>query len=260
MITVAISNQKGGVSKTTTAINVADALKHIGYRVLFIDMDPQCNSTGTYNAAIDDTYTIVNVLKRDCKTADAIQHTSLGDIIAGDDILIQEESYFQSRTAREYLLKDALKEVEDDYDFVVIDTPPNLGVYMINSLTAADGCIVPIRAEEYSLKGLGLLIDTINDIVGHVNPGLKIYGVLLTAYDMRNELDRDVWNQLPDAGERLNFNVFETPIRINQAVKKVQHKKLENEDDNRSLYDNYPDCNAAHDYAQVVKALLKEVL
>ena len=249
MKTIAVSNQKGGVSKTTTAINIADALKHIGYKVLFVDMDPQCNSTGTYNAKSNETNTIVDVLKKDCSAKDAIQHTALGDIIPGDELLAQEESYFKERTAREYLLKDALKLLSEEYDYVILDTPPSLNVYMINSLTAADGCIIPIRAEEYSLKGLGLLIATM----------LKIYGVLLTAYDTRNELDRDVWSQLPEAGEQLNFKTFKTPIRITQAVKKVQHMKLASEEESRSLYDNFPNCNAAKDYVAVVKDILEEV-
>ena len=265
MSVIAITNQKGGVGKTTTAINIADALRHTNCDVLFIDMDPQCNATSTYGAAIEGVNTIVDVLKKDCKAEEAIQTTPLGDIIAGDTLLAQEEPAFNSRTARENLLKNAIKTVVKNYDYVIIDPPPNLGIYMINALTAADGCVIPIKAEQYAIDGLKRLIDTINDVIENVNPDLAVYGVLLTAYDARNSLDREILEELPTAGKTLGFNVFEHPIRINQAIKKIQSlKNGETEDGevviaNRSLYDNYASCNAAHDYVAVVKEIMKEI-
>ena len=171
-IKIAIANQKGGVGKSTTAINIADVLRLDGNKVLFLDLDPQRNSTTTYGAKIDGENTIVDVLKKDCTAAEAIQHLPLGDIIAGDPLLAQEKTYFDSKLAKELLLKKALKDVEDDYDYVVMDTPPDLGIYMVNALAAADGCVIPMKADKYSADGLTGFIGTINDITDALNdPG-----------------------------------------------------------------------------------------
>ena len=260
-IKIAIANQKGGIGKTTTALNLADGLVHIGYKVLFIDLDPQRNSTTTYGAKIENTNTIVDVLKKDCKASEAIQHMPMGDIIAGDQLLVQEEMYFNSLKARENLLKRQIKEIEDEYDYIVMDTPPNLGVYMINALTAADGCIIPIEAESYAIDGLSLLIDTVNEVVDALNEDLKIYGVLLNKYDSRNKLDRMIKEALPEVAKEKKFYAFQTVIRISQAIKNVQSlgniEGGEDEIKNRSLFQSYPSSNAAIDYANFIKELLE---
>ncbi len=256
-IKIAIANQKGGVGKTTSAVNIADALRHLKYKVLFLDLDPQHNATNTYGAKIEDTASIVDVLKKDCEIKEAIQTVPLGDIITGDSLLAQEESYFNTQKAREHILKKILKDAEDDYDFIIMDTPPNLGIYMINALTAADGVIIPIKAEQYAIDGLSLLIDTINEVIDVLNEDLKIYGVALNVYDTRNSLDKDVMNVLPEVGAQKGFSVFKTPIRINQDVKKVQSLRGENVD--RSLFDNYPSSNAAIDYVNLTKEILEVI-
>ena len=260
-IKIAVANQKGGIGKTTTALNLADGLVHIGYKVLFIDLDPQRNSTTTYGAQIENTNTIVDVLKKDCKAKDAIQHMPMGDIIAGDQLLIQEEMYFNSLKARENLLKRQIKEIEPEYDYIVMDTPPNLGVYMINALTAADGCIIPIEAESYAIDGLSLLIDTVNEVVDALNEDLKIYGVLLNKYDARNKLDRMIMEALPEVAKQKKFYAFQTVIRISQAIKNVQSlgpgEEADNRVTNRSLFQAYPTSNAAIDYANFIKELLE---
>lgn len=258
-VKIAIANQKGGVGKTTTAINIADALKHIGYKVLFIDVDPQHNSTSTYDADILDVSTIVDVFKKDCTAEEAIQHMPIGDIIAGDDLLAQEESNFMHRPSAYTMLKKALEPLESKYDFIIVDTPPNLGTYMYNALIASDGCVIPIDAENYAIKGLGLLIKTIHE-VQEENPNLKIYGVLMTRYDARNALDKNTFDILPQIGEAKGFKTFKTPIRISQDIKKVQNMPDENNKHvNRSLYENYGTCAAAVDYVNLVKELLEVI-
>ncbi len=264
-IKIAVANQKGGVGKTTTAVNLADALKHFNYKVLFIDLDPQHNSTSTYGAVIEDENTIVDVLKKDCTAKEAIQETPLGDIIAGDDLLSTEESYFNSQKARERILRTQLKTVEDDYDFIVMDTPPNLGIYMVNALTAADGCIIPIKAEQYAIDGLGLLIQTVNEVIELLNEDLRIYGVVLTCYDARNGLDVGIKEALPEVGNQKGFRTFNTQIRVSQDVKKSQaiRDSIDEEGNvvvsNRSLFDNYKGSNAAVDYVNFTKEVLEVI-
>ena len=251
MIKIAIANQKGGVGKTTTAINIADALVRCGYSVLFVDMDPQCNSTSSYQAQIDEYYTIYDIMNERCNTVDAIQETEMGDIIAGDPHLPEDESKFLSKIGGFDILKNALEEVEDQYDYVIMDTPPNLGIFMVNALVAATGVIMPLKAEKYAIDGLARLMETIKDVQKHGNPDLEIYGVLMTAYDVRNLLDKEIWHILPETGENFGFPVFKTPVRICQAVKEAQAENV-------SLYEMNPNCNAAVDYANVVKELLGE--
>lgn len=260
-IKIAIANQKGGVGKTTTTINLADALRHFNYRVLVIDLDPQGNTTDTYGAVAEDEYSIVDVLNNECKTTEAIQHLPMGDIIPGDKVLTSELDHFNSQMGREKLLKKKLKEVEDEYDFIIIDTPPTLGLYMINALTAANGCIIPLQAERYSVNGLGELFDTIQQIKeNELNTDLQVYGTVITKFDTRNGLDKELREGLPAIAEQYGFRNFNSCIRISQEVKKAQNMNFSDEEEiNRSLFDNFSSSNAAKDYVDFTKELLEVV-
>ena len=248
---IAIANQKGGVGKSTTAINIADALKRCGYDVLFVDLDPQCNSTNSFHAQIEGANTLYDVMNGEVSIEDAIQHTDIGDVLAGDPLLSGEESKFMSKPGAYSIIKRNIKKVQDKYDFVIYDTPPNLGIYMLNALVAADGVIIPIKAEKYAIDGLSQLIKSINEVVETENEDLKIYGVLMTAYDKRNALDKDMWAQLPKVGEQVGFKVFKTPVRICQTIKVAQAEDV-------SLYDKDSSCTGALDYVDVIKELLEE--
>lgn len=260
-IKIAVANQKGGVGKTTTTINLADALKHFGYNVLTIDLDPQCNTTSTFNAIYEGENSIVDVLNNDCTTEEAIQHLALGDIIPGDKILSGELEHFSAKMGREYLLKKKLREVDDKYDFVVIDTPPTLGLYMINALTAADGCIIPLQAEAYSIEGLSELFTTIQQIrENELNSNLEVYGTLITKFDVRTDMDKGLRADLPAIAEQYDFRTFNTLIRISQEIKKAQNMKFdEDEIVNRSLFDNFKKSNGATDYVDFTKELLEVI-
>ena len=249
MRTIAVANQKGGVGKTTTAFNLATGLKYCGYNVLFVDLDPQCNSTSSYKAQIENTNTLYDLMDGYCDIKDAIQHTEVGDIIAGDPCLADFASKFQSVLGGYFLIRNALEKVKDDYDFCIIDTAPSLGVYLINALCAADGVIIPIKAEKYSVDGLEKLVKTINDTIQNGNPKLKVYGVVLTAYDKRNKLDREIKDQLPEIGKMYNFNVFNTVIRTCQTIKDSQAM-------GESLFVLDAKCNGAVDYANLIKEIL----
>lgn len=251
-IRIAVSNQKGGVGKTTTGINIADAFTHCGYRVLYMDGDPQCNASSTYGAKIEDEYTLYDLLEKKCKVEEAIQHTHMGDIIAGDPKLAELEYKLMTSIKGYASFDDIIKKIESAYDFVIMETPPSLGIYMIAALTAATGVIIPIKAEKYAIDGLKLLINTINDVIENSNPDLRIFGILLTAYDKRNNLDKDLWKELPSIGEEIGMRVFKNPIRICQAVKEAQKWDT-------SLFEEYPTSTAASDYSSVVRELLEVI-
>ena len=251
-VKIALVNKKGGVGKTTSAINIADVLIHRKKKVLLIDLDPQHNATKTYGAVFDGVSTVYDVLSGEGTAEEAIQHTAFGDIIAGDEILSTEETMFQNKIGREQLLKKGIRSIEDRYDYIIMDTPPNTGVYMLNALTAADGCIIPINCDDYAVSGLSQILSVIRDVIENVNEKLRIYGVLLVAYDKRNALDRSILDLLPEQGKKSDFPVFKTPIRTCVEVRAAKSGK-------RSLIETSPKCNAALDYKAVVKELLKEI-
>lgn len=257
---IAITNQKGGVSKTTTALNIADVLIHLGYKVLFLDLDPQVNATETFGAQYRDHETILDVLKKECSIKEAIQNTAFGDIVAGDDLLVQEEMFFNAKKAREFLLDRALTEIEQEYDFIIMDTPPNLGIYMVNALTAADGCIIPVTPSNYSIRGLGRLASNLYEIREDLNPKLKVYGVLLSCFDARKSLSITTKATLPEACDMLGLRTFNTVIRTDEKVETAQNLSIEDAMiESRSLLENFHRSKAAADYASLVNELLEEL-
>ena len=251
MITIAIANQKGGVAKTTTALCLANGLQECGYKVLMIDMDPQCNTSSTYRAIQENTATLYDLLHEDCTIEEAIQTTESGDIISGDNNLAGIEGEFAAHIKNYSLLRKALKTIDDKYDFAIIDTPPNIGFYMTSALVASSGVIVPLKAEKFAIDGLAQIMANIND-AKDVNPDLQIYGVLLTVYDKRTALDTVVHDQLPQIGKERGFKVFKTSIRTCQQIKEAQSRQVR-------LFDGYTNWKGAIDYANLIKEWLEEV-
>ena len=253
---ITICNQKGGVGKTSTAINIADVLRNRSKnnRVLVVDMDPQHSATITYQAKIDGENTIYDVLnyKESCPTKDAVQHTEMGDIIAGDLLLIELEPALLTHVGSDFLLKDKLEEIQDMYDYVIIDTPPSPGKYTQMSLIAADACLIPLMPGKYAVNGLSQVMDTINVVKKRMNPGLKNLGVLISRYDKRKIEDRDVEEQLPDVGKENGFDVFKTKIRISQEIETAQRN-------DESLIKSFPKSYGAEDYKEATKEMLKKL-
>jgi chromosome partitioning protein len=210
---VAITNQKGGVGKTTTAVNLAASLAVAEQRVLLIDMDPQGNATsGVGQAARAATIGTYDVMVGRQRVRDAARETDLPclSILPSSADLAAVEIEFVDLEDRATRLKDAIEDVQDDYDFVIIDCPPSLGLLTLNALTAAGSVLVPMQCEYYALEGISHLMNTIERVKASLNPNLHVHGVLLTMYDPRSNLANQVAGEL-----RAHFHVYETVIPRN---------------------------------------------
>jgi len=212
---ISIANQKGGVGKTTTAINLAASLAAIEHPTLIIDTDPQSNTTsglGIESKTV--TNSIYEVMVGGVEATDAIRETELPflDLIPSHINLVGAEIEMIDREQREKILDKAIKDLRDKYDFIIIDCPPSLGLLTINALTASDSIVIPVQCEYFALEGLGQLLNTIKIVRQHLNTGLEIEGVVLTMYDTRTRLS----NQVADEVKRyFNDRVFESIIARN---------------------------------------------
>ncbi|KRM11633.1 AAA family ATPase [Paucilactobacillus suebicus] len=246
---IALANQKGGVGKTTTSVNLGACLAEAGKKVLLIDIDPQGNATsgtGISKASIEQD--VYDVLINETPLEDVILktvHDGL-DIVPTTIQLSGAEIELTSMMARETRLKDAIESVDDNYDYVLIDCPPSLGLLTINAFTASDSILIPVQSEYYALEGLSQLLNTIKLVQKHFNPDLKIEGVLMTMFDARTNLGQQVNEEVK---KFFGDQVYETIIPRNVRLAEAPSHGL-------PIIDYDPKSNGAEVYRQLAKEVL----
>ena len=218
---LAFSNQKGGVGKTTSAVNVALSLAVTEIKTLLIDLDPQANATtGLSELIVERKNNIYDVILGDKNVKESITKTSFSylDIIESTNDLVGAEIELVGVMAREYQLKKALKTIEGQYDIVIIDCPPSLGLLTINALTASNAIVIPIQCEYYALEGLGQLLNTVRLVQRHLNKKLEITGILMTMYDGRLNLSKQVVEEVNSFFKEKLFKTFiHRNVRLSEA-------------------------------------------
>lgn len=251
MIT-AVINQKGGVGKSTTSQNLAAGLSLKGKKVLLIDMDSQGNLSLSVGADKSrGTVSILEVLTRENTAAESIQTIRGLDIIpatislAGADMQLTE-------MGKEYRLKEALAPLKEEYEHIVIDTPPALSILTVNALTSADNVIIPAQADIYSIEAIGQLYSTIKAVQQYTNKDLSIVGILLTRYSDRAVLSRELSEMIKSTAEQLDTKLFDATIREAIAIKEAQASK-------QDIFSYAPNSKVASDYMELVEEFLRSV-
>ncbi|BCX13717.1 MAG: sporulation initiation inhibitor protein Soj [Candidatus Dojkabacteria bacterium] len=249
----ATTNQKGGVGKTTTVLNLGSYLASLGYRVLLIDIDPQANLTsglGINLREVKEKPTVYDVLIKNTDILSAVIKTRIPnlDLLPSEIELAGAEIEMVGAFSRENILKKAIDSVVDQYDLIFIDCPPSLGLLTINGLVAAQKVLIPVQAEYFALEGLGQLINTINLVKTNLNPNLEIGGVIITMFDNRTNLSKDVKQEIESFFDK---KMFKTVIPRNIKLSEAPSHGL-------SIQEYDPNSTGAESYKKLAKELIKK--
>ncbi len=247
---VSIANQKGGVGKTTTSVNLSTIIAKKGKKVLLIDADPQGNATSGLGVEKDTEFSTYDVLVNDTPIESTLKKTSVKNLIIcpSNISLAGAEVELVSMMSREQRLKEKLESVKDVFDYVFIDCPPSLGLVTLNSFTASDSVLIPVQCEYFALEGLGQLLNTINLVKKHLNKNIEIEGALLTMYDIRTNLSNQVVKEVKKYfGDRVYKTVIPRNVRLSEAPSYGMPI---------TVYD--PKSKGAKSYIKFAKEFLKE--
>jgi chromosome partitioning protein len=247
---IAITNQKGGVGKTATASALVSGFAEKGYKVLAIDMDPQGNLGFCFGVDPENALTVYELMKGTANIHKVIVHKGDVDVIPANILLSSGEHEF-SNFGREFLLKKSLATIKDNYDYIVIDTPPALNVLTVNAFVTADYLIVPMIPEILSLMGISQLTETANLVKSVYNPNMEVLGILLNKYDGRRLLTREVEEMANQVAVEMNTKVLRTRIRNSVAVAEAPAHGI-------SVYEYSPKSNATKDYRALVDEILSQ--
>lgn len=247
---IAVTNQKGGVGKTTTSLALATGLRKKGFRVLAVDMDPQTNLSFSVGGETEDGPTVYELLKGEVRPLYAVQRQACVDLIASHIVLSGAELEFKGE-GREYLLKDALEPLRSRYDYIVVDTPPALGFLTVNAFAAADYLVIPMLADIFSLQGIAQLSDSIDRLKKAVNPDLQIGGILLCRFDGRTILGRRITETADMVAEQVGTRLYRSRIRNSIAIQESQTNQV-------SMFEYAPRSPGVADYRAFVNELLEE--
>lgn len=243
---IAICNQKGGVGKTTTANSIGAGLNREGKKVLYIDLDPQCNLSYSLNIT-DKDLSIMDAIAGTKNIQDVIINTKQGDAIASSTSLSSVDIILNG-TGSEYRLKELLEPIKNDYNYIIIDTPPALNILNVNALVASTDIIITTQADIYSLQGIGQVYKTIQTITKYCNNTLNILGVLITRYNKRTIISQEIRDTLAETAQAINTNIFKTYVRECTAIKEAQASK-------QDIYTYRANNNACKDYTAVIKEI-----
>lgn len=243
---ITLANRRGGVGKTATAHALGAGLSKRGYKVLFIDLDSQCNLTYDLSTKTVERSSL-DVLLGECSASEAVVSTALGDLIPASPSLAGADKKVDD-TGKEYRLKEALQPIKKKYDYIIIDTPPALGILTVNALTASDKVVITAQGEIHSLQGIDQLYNTIEAVRHFTNKKLKIEGILLTRYVARSIISKDMRDNIEAIAREIETKVF-TPIRECSAVKEAQATQTD-------IFTYSPRCNASKDYGLFVEDIL----
>ncbi len=254
---ITVSNQKGGVGKTTTSSALAAGIAMAGTRVLCIDLDPQGNLGFCLGSESTTGATILDVLKGDVSVPEAVCRTDYGDVLPSDITLSSSGLEHTAVPHKEYILRDALAPVIADYDYIVIDTPPALNLLTVNAYALSDFLIIPMASDILSLVGLSQLKETVESVKSTLNPRLHVLGILLTRFNRRTLLSRDVLEMAQQLADQMGTKVFESKIRNGVAIAEAPAH-------GESIYDYNPRSAAVKDYEAFIEEIadtihLKEV-
>ena len=217
---ISVANQKGGVGKTTTTVNLGTIIAKKGKKVLLIDADPQGNASSGLGVEKEVEYSTYDILVNDTKLQDAIQDTIIKNlkVCPANMNLAGAEVELVSMMSREQRLKEKLDEIKDQFDYIFIDCPPSLGLITLNSFTASDSVLIPVQCEYFALEGLGQLLNTVNLVQKHLNKNIRIEGALLTMYDIRTNLSNQVVKEVKKYFENKVYKtVIPRNVRLSEA-------------------------------------------